>query len=295
MSETILIVDDEYANRFLLEQILSDYITVSLESAAAMWQYLEKQTADLILLDIMMPGQGGFETAKLLREKNEYMNIPVIFVTARIEAESLAKGFDVGGYDYIKKPFDETELLARVKSTLKKSIDQRTLNEFAFKDAITGLYNRRFLTDLILRETDKINRGLIKMSVAMYDIDYFKKVNDTHGHLCGDYLLKTFSSTIINSLRSYDIAVRYGGEEFLVLFPHLDKTDAGKAVERMRETHRSREYIFEGKTLSFTFSGGISDSTEFEVGPNILHDMIQRADLRLYTAKENGRDRIILN
>ena len=293
MAAKILIVDDEYANRFLLEQVLSEYDTTSVASAADMWQHLSGNPVDMILLDIMMPGQDGFETARALRENREYADIPVIFVTARREAEDLAKGFDLGGYDYIKKPFDETELLARVKSVIKKKKEQMILNEFALKDTITGMYNRRFLDDYIQRESDRINRGLLNISAAMLDIDHFKKTNDTYGHLCGDYLLKNFSRTIISSLRTYDIAVRYGGEEFLILFPHLNKNEAANTVERLRDIHRSTEYTFDNYDIAFTFSAGIADSSEFKPGPSIMTDIIQRADSRLYTAKDTGRDRVV--
>jgi two-component system, cell cycle response regulator len=294
MSDTILIVDDEYANRFLLEQVLSEYNTITVSSADEMWKYLSGKTADLILLDVMMPDQDGFETAKALSANPEYADIPVVFVTARSDAEDLSKGFELGGYDYVKKPFDEIELLARVKSTLKKRKDQKALNDFAFRDVVTGFYNRRYFDDLVRRESDRINRGLLKMAIAMCDIDFFKRINDTYGHLCGDYILKTFAQTIMNGLRAYDIAIRYGGEEFVILFPHLNKEAAGNVLKRTREIHDRTDYLFENRIIRFTFSAGIADSSEFIDGPLILGDMLQRADSRLYIAKNSGRNRVVL-
>jgi diguanylate cyclase (GGDEF)-like protein len=294
MPETILIVDDEYSNRYLLEQILSDYETISASSADEMWRCLSEKKIDLILLDVMMPGKDGFAAAKELGGNAEYKNIPVIFVTARREAEDIAKGFDIGGYDYIKKPYDEIELLARIKSTLKLSRQKIMLNNIALKDETTGLYNRRYLNDFIQSETEKINRGLLKMSVVMCDIDFFKRINDTYGHPCGDYILKKFSQMISHLLRNYDLAIRYGGEEFLILFPHIDKKEANIVIERMRDIQQSTEYLFDGNKIIFTFSAGIADSTEFEPKPEIINEMIQRADERLYEAKNTGRNKSVI-
>lgn len=294
MPETILIVDDERSNRFLLEQFLSGYATISAESAEEMWDRLSENKIDLILLDVTMPGMDGFEAAKELYKNSEYAGIPIIFVTARSESENIARGFDLGGYDYIKKPFDETELLARIRSALKKKQEQIKLNELVIKDTLTGLYNRRFLDDFIRRDTEKINRGLIKIAAAMCDIDFFKNINDTHGHACGDYILKQFCYTITDLLRTYDIAIRYGGEEFLIIFLHLDKNYAGKVIERMRKAQLDKEYLFDGRQISFTFSCGIADSAEFTANPSIINEIIQRADERLYEAKKSGRNRVVI-
>ena len=291
--ETILIVDDEYANRFLLEHILSECKCISVSSAEDMWTSLANNAIDLIIMDVMMPGQDGFDAARQLRETKEYAEIPIIFVTARRDVTDVVEGFDIGGNDYIKKPFDEVELLSRVKYSLKKRREQKNLNRIVITDAATGLYNRYFLDDHIRRETDKLVRGISYTSVAMCDIDHFKKTNDIYGHQCGDYILRLFSNTIKESIRTYDIAIRFGGEEFLVLFPSLYKNEATPIIERLRDIHHSIDHQYNGKNIPFTFSAGVADSSEVALNAEIFNGIIALADSRLYNAKQSGRDRII--
>ena len=293
MNEKILIVDGEASNIFLLEEILFDYELGSAVNSAEMKKYLEITVPDLILLDVVMPEENGYDLALSLSEIDEYKEIPIIFVTAKITGEDVKKGFDSGGYDYIKKPIEEFELRARIEAVLLRKKNEKKLIGKAITDSLTNMYNRRHFFKLLNQKIEYYKRESRSFSLAMFDIDFFKKINDTFGHLAGDYILKQFSKCILNEIRPYDVAGRYGGEEFVVVFDNSSKKEAVHIVERIKDIVTKKYFIYDSSKIQMTFSCGIVSNADF-VEKEITSDtLISLADNRLYNAKESGRNKII--
>ncbi|MCX7711392.1 MAG: diguanylate cyclase [Clostridia bacterium] len=291
----ILIVDDEKIN----VQVLTNQLTIQhyrTETASNGIEALEKireNDYDLVLLDIMMPKMSGYEVCKILREKYSAFDLPVLLLTAKNQPQDIVVGFDVGANDYIVKPFEKYELLARVKTllSLKKSVKEAIDNaRLANIDGLTGLNNRRNLFNLAAREFSAAKRYKRNLSVLMLDIDHFKQFNDTYGHDTGDEILKLVASTIQASARGSDIVGRYGGEEFSVVLPETDLEGARIVAERIRfavEALRMKNDTF--GELQCTLSIGVACCQDEAAS---LEDLFKIADHMLYKAKESGRNRV---
>ncbi len=290
----IFVVDDEQVNTRLLEAILSDYNVDSASSSSELYDLLKEGIPDVILLDIMMPGSDGLSIAQNLKDDIKYRDIPIIFISSLDSGSTVAAGFECGGDDYIKKPFDSSELQARVKRVLKNRERSNELYQKATRDSLTGIYNREFFMEHLTMMLKKAKRENINFSLGIADIDHFKKVNDTWGHLAGDVTLKRFVDLLTNSLRDYDIIARYGGEEFIFLINGVTKEEALSIVKRTAELLAVTE-IDKDKNIHITFSCGIADVTEAIGADNIGMCLLEIADRRLYAAKESGRNRIIID
>lgn len=288
----ILIVDDEPANIYLLEELLSDYNTISANSGYELFQELEKNFTDLILLDIMMPGIDGLMLANQLKDNDKYRDIPVIFISAKDSGADVAEGLNVGADDYIKKPFDDAELLARISKVLNNTKTKTELYIKATRDNLTGIFNREYFFESLSLRILKAYRERAGFSIGIIDIDYFKKVNDTYGHQSGDRVLKNLTQFISQSLREYDVFARYGGEEFIFLLDGLERNQAAIIIDRIREQVAVTE-IDPENNLRITFSCGLSDLFEAENQEDIADFLIKIADRRLYIAKSTGRNKIV--
>ncbi len=292
---TILVVDDSPSNRFIIKEMFSEYRVVEAINGSEMLVFIEKEIPDIILLDVMMPGEDGFSLAKKLSQSDRTKNIPIIFVTAKDSGADVVIGFNSGAYDYIKKPFDQDEMIARVKSVIYKSQKEKYLTEQSRTDSLTGIYNRRYFSERLSVEIERSKRNHEPISIAMLDIDFFKKINDTYGHQAGDYILKSFSVQINSQIRPYDILARFGGEEYIVLFPKIIKKDALSVLTRLQNVIQSFNFKFDEKCIKFTFSCGISDSLDFADSEISSDKIIALSDKRLYEAKRTGRNRIIID
>ena len=289
----VLIVDDVANNLQVLGTILSkqEYKVAAANNGEQAIKIAKKTLPDLILLDIMMPGIDGLEICARLKKDPGTKDIPVIFLTAKIEPEDIVKGFETGAVDYVTKPFNSTELLARTKTHLELKINRdllkiknEQLNVLAITDSMTGLYNHRYIIDSLSERIAEAKRYKQSLSVAMLDIDYFKKVNDKYGHLFGDFVLVRISTIIEESIRETDIAGRYGGEEYLIIFTNTDKKSALNTLERIRKSVEEEQWVKED--LVVTVSGGLSELKDEDYSK-----LIKKADKLLYKAKENGRNR----
>ncbi|MCJ7472518.1 MAG: diguanylate cyclase [Actinobacteria bacterium] len=289
----ILIVDDVVKNLQVLGTILSkqNYKIAAANNGEQAIKIANNTLPDLILLDIMMPGISGFEVCSRLKKDPRTKDISIIFLTAKIEPEDIVKGFEAGGVDYVIKPFNSIELLARVKTHLELKISRdllktknEQLRELAITDSMTGLYNHRYIVDSLSERIAEAKRYKQSLSVAMLDIDYFKKVNDNHGNLFGDFVLIRISTIIEESIRKTDIAGRYGGEEYLIIFTNTDKKSAFNTLERIRKSIEKEKW--DKGDLVVTISGGLSELEDEDYSK-----LIKKADNLLYKAKENGRNR----
>ena len=240
-----------------------------------------------------MPGLDGYEVCARLKEDEKTAHIPVLFLTAKTGKQDIAKGFAVGGLDYVLKPFSAVELLARVGAhiRLKMAQDQlrqknRQLGQLAAKDGLTGLYNHRTILEILQKRISESARHKSPLSIFMFDIDRFKAVNDTYGHKFGDQVLEEIAHAIQKGVRESDICGRYGGEEFLIILPNTPASKGYVLAEKLRK--KIKALTWPRKNLSVTISGGL---VSYQGGDT--DRLIIKADKLLYAAKQKGRDRIV--
>jgi len=295
----ILVVDDTESNIDILVELLGDdyEVMVSLDGEGAL-EIAQEDDIDLILLDIMMPEMDGYEVCNRLKEKEKAKHIPIIFLTAKSDEDSIEKAYDVGGTDYVTKPFRPKELLARVKKelTMQKLIQdlqqtQKELQELSVTDPMTKLYNRRYFSDLSLELVELTKRNNHELSLIMLDIDKFKNVNDTYGHDVGDEVIVDLATTLANEKRKTDIAFRIGGEEFVLLLPNTSSDGAEILAQKIRKIIESSAVnLDDNQQLKYTISLGVSI---FNINKDIdLQSVVKRADEALYEAKETGRNKV---
>lgn len=293
MNKKILVVDDNKLNLLLISQILEDedYQVVTLENGKDIFDKCKTIKPDAILLDIMMPEIDGFEVCKLLKEYPETTDIPIIMVTAKTDGEDLREAFQLGAFDYIKKPIDELEVIARLNSALKFSDQQKQLATMAMKDGLTDLYNHKLIKELFEREYSKAVREDHSIAFLMIDIDHFKNVNDTYGHTAGDKVIREVAEILHKNARLSDIVGRYGGEEFCMILPGVSDDSVQTICERIRETVEKHTFEVSDDSIHITISIGVcykspAHSSSYE-------EMIIQADKALYQAKNSGRNRIV--
>lgn len=304
----ILVVDDIPVNIQLMQKYLSPAgyeILVARNGEEALVQ-VENGRPDLVLLDVMMPKMDGFETCRILKSNDKTKYIPIIMVTALNEIEDKVKGIEAGADDFITKPFNKLELLARTKSLLriKRLHDQlqekvfqleqakERLRELAVKDGLTGLYNHRYFKRFLTQEINRANRHKSQVSLIMMDIDHFKNYNDTHGHLAGDEVLRNVAKLMTENIRSIDVAARYGGEEFVIVLPQTNKNAAKIVAEKLRTLVGNQKFQSEDTQPNgkITISMGVAT---FPENATDIEELIHQADQRLYHAKSLGRNCVV--
>jgi two-component system cell cycle response regulator len=303
MSNTLLVIDDSATLRFQVLEFLkdSDLFEIYLEAENGIdgFKALLNNDVDVVLCDLEMPGMDGQKFLGMQQSRSELRDIPVIMLTGREESKQKIKLLEHGASDYITKPFDASELLARVKVQLKiKSLQDNLkeqnhkLEELSNTDPLTQLANRRFLMQFLEREFPRSERGHHQLSLVMADIDHFKKINDTYGHQQGDLVLKAVAGTFLKELREYDLAARFGGEEFALVLPETDLKDATRVATRIREVIAAMSFEEPLQELKMTISLGVVTCPTKEV--TNINDLIRIADDALYTAKREGRNRVII-
>jgi len=245
-----------------------------------------------------MPEMNGAEFIRRLQDQRENRNIPVIVVTADEERATLHEALEVGATDFIRKPVDPTELIARTRNLLKLRGNQLELAEtvqrlhvLATTDMLTETANRRHFMERLDAEMARARRFEENLALAMLDADNFKRVNDAHGHAGGDLVLKALAATCKQMLRSHDIVGRLGGEEFAICMPATAKEKAEIVCNRLRETVGALEIESEGETIRFTVSIGVAD---YDRETDTLEAFMSRADKALYGAKDGGRNQVVL-
>ncbi|MBC8207084.1 MAG: diguanylate cyclase [Kiritimatiellales bacterium] len=292
--KTILIVDDMRTNALALASILKAEWTVKTtqDGKAALQIAEEDPMPDLILLDINMPGMDGYEVCRHLKESEKTRDIPVIFVTAKDDQKDEAFGLGLGAVDYIIKPVNKTIVKARIRNhlALRQALTELALNNeelerLATRDKLTGLYNRRRLDQLMAAEIERAWRYGRPLSIMLLDIDKFKTINDTLGHLVGDTILSETAKQLQNSVRSCDLVGRWGGDEFIIICPETTPDTALPLAERLCRDYAACEFTaVDGLTASF----GVASYRE----GRRADDLFSSADDALYRAKRNGRNQV---
>ncbi|MEY4579381.1 MAG: Response regulator PleD [Pseudomonadota bacterium] len=295
MARTILIIDDSPDIHALLRVRLRDEGAELIPTADPL-QALPLALAhqpDLVLLDVDMPGRSGFEVCKELKAHPETAPIPIIFLSGKLDQATKVAGLDLGAIDYVTKPFDPVELRARVRSGLRIKSLQDQLVALARVDALTGLWNRAYLDSRLAQEIAQARRSGRPLSLVMCDVDHFKRVNDTHGHTTGDAVLRSIGARLLASLRTSDVACRFGGEEFAVILPGIDAAGAAAAAERIRAVIAATPIDTGTLSLTVTASLGYADSDSFASDVDLMPaQLIEHADAALYAAKRAGRNRV---
>jgi two-component system cell cycle response regulator len=293
-----MIVEDSELTREMVKDTLSTkgYEVVEAHDGLEGIRLAYERNPDLIILDVVMPRMDGISLCNILSQGSETRDIPIIMLTSRTSSMDVKKGLDAGAVDYIKKPFDEIELLARAKSALrvksyKTQIDflKSKLNELSTTDELTNLKNAGYFWDYLNREINKIPRLQKPLSLIIIDIDNFKQVNDSFGHLAGDRVLKEIATILTVNLRKYDLLARYGGEEFVVVLIDTDEDGAFKVAEDLRKKIGENTFKEDGKDFHLSASAGVA-SVVPDMPKNSIStiSLFERADKALNEAKKNG-------
>lgn len=289
----ILIAEDETISRHLLESTLRrwGYEVVVAQDGSEAWRLLQAdERPSIAILDWIMPGLDGKEVCRRLRGLPPDSYVYVFLLTAKTGKENFIEGMEAGADDYISKPFDPGELQVRLRVANRIIELQQVLREQATKDPLTGLWNRGGVFHLLGQELERSKREGQSVGVVLMDIDHFKQINDTYGHLIGDQALRETAHRILTWVRPYDLLGRYGGEEFLLVLPRCGLEAATRVAERIHSHVRSMSIAVSQHRLSITLSLGVAIGNP--EAPLTLEALVQAADTALYRAKQNGRDRV---
>lgn len=296
MKKTVLVVDDSALIHRLLEVRLKDEAVELLHAmnGQAGIELARRERPDLILLDVHMPGLGGFDVCARLKDDPDTTMIPVIFITGAADSLDKVKGLDLGAVDYVTKPFEVAELRARVRAALRTVQYLKLLSQQAQIDGLTGLYNRACF-DLRLREVlSAAYRHHRAAGLLMLDIDCFKSLNDSYGHPFGDQVLECIAEMIRASIRTEDLPCRYGGEEFAVIAPDITPPGGKIMAECIHRNVASRVWRQRGDEFHLTVSIGVAETRGAEDIEAAVADVVGRADAALYQAKRSGRNRVVI-
>ena len=287
----VLIVDDDEDFTELISSTLGNegMLVKALNDPTHVLDVLEEYTPDLVLLDVMMPGILGFDVCKKIRGTGRWQDLPIIFLTAQTDLASRLSAFDCGGDDYLPKPVINVELLKRVKVRLDRARMQRERQD---RDLLTGLLLRRAFGDHLSALISESERHNFNFTLCLMDVDHFKKVNDSFGHMSGDRVLAYIGKLLRKRFRVEDLRGRWGGEEFMLAFKHERKETMQKALNRVLEELKKVEFKGDqGESFYTAFSAGMVD---FPEDGTTIHDLVLQADRRLYIAKANGRSQIVI-
>ena len=293
--QLVLLVDDVPKNLQILGNALKseDLAVAFATDGKKAIEYIEKKLPDLILLDIMMPDMDGYEVCKRVKDDPNTMHIPIIFITAMNDADDEYRGFELGGADYITKPFNPKLVQARIESQLRLKRKTDLLEKLSSIDGLTEIPNRRRFDETMTNEWARARRAQTHISLILIDIDFFKQYNDHYGHAAGDKCLQKVAKTLSKSLRRpADFVARYGGEEFVVILPEIDHESARSMAYKLKEIISQLELPHETSKISdhLTISLGLATTIPQQ---DQSHDiLLETADKYLYEAKSSGRNQM---
>ncbi|MBS4069262.1 MAG: diguanylate cyclase [Sulfurimonas sp.] len=299
----ILLVDDDRFMQRITEDALVrlGYRVDTAANGKIALKMLEKGDYPLVISDWVMPEMDGVELCRAIRDSHRQQYTYIILLTSQARQDDIIKGLEAGADEYLVKPVNPAELTVRIK-TARRIIDlerslQRSLGEIkrlSLTDALTGVFNRRYLDDRLLQELKRAYRYERPLSIAMLDLDHFKAVNDRYGHQAGDTVLRVCASQVRESIRGeVDWLARYGGEEFVVVLPETELNGALIVAERLRKMISGLIISEEGHEIRVSTSIGVASHTPIEQHLAVNADqLIHVADTCLYQAKQNGRNQV---
>ncbi len=284
----VLIVDDD--------EILAEHYRLTLASAGMLAEKvslprkvltaMQDLQPDILLIDFYMPECSGAQLARAIRYEEMWLGIPIIYLSAEDDPDEQIKTLDSGGGDdFLTKPISDARLIATVRT---RAAHARKVNELMSKDSLTGLLKHSSIKDRIAQEVERAHRNGKPMSMAMVDMDHFKRVNDTWGHPMGDQVIKTLAHLLRQRLRRQDSIGRYGGEEFAVVLPECSAADAMRLLDDVRQRFGEVRFIHKGNSFTVTVSAGVADSEQCADAQSLL----AAADAALYIAKKDGRNQV---
>ena len=295
----VLLVEDSAAIRALVRRMLvaGGHTVVEAAGGAAALTVCREQQPDVVLLDVEMPEMSGWDVLAAMKADPDLRDIPVVFLTGRSDTTDMVDGLRLGAHDYLRKPCEPTELLARVQAAarvkrLQDELRQRNqdLDRISRTDALTGLRNRRHVEEYLAKLTSLARRHLEPIAVLVIDIDHFKSVNDEHGHDAGDAVLREVAGRLQDSVRLEDMVGRWGGEEFLVVLPNTADRGAAELAERLRQVVAATPCrLADGDAVQVTISVGGAASLIDDAGR-----LVRSADAAMYEAKQAGRNRVVM-
>lgn len=295
----VLVVEDSAVIRALVRRMLvaGGHTVVEAAGGAAALAVCREQQPDVVLLDVEMPEMSGWDVLAAMKADPDLRDVPVVFLTGRSDTTDMVDGLRLGAHDYLRKPCEPTELLARVQAAarvkrLQDELRQRNehLDRISSTDALTGLRNRRHVEEYLAKLTSLARRYVEPIAVLVIDIDHFKSVNDTHGHDAGDAVLREVASRMLGSVRLEDMVGRWGGEEFLVVLPNTAEQGAAELAERLRQVVADTPCrLDDGDAVQVTISVGCAANLIDDAGR-----LVRSADTAMYEAKQTGRDRVVV-
>jgi two-component system cell cycle response regulator len=296
----VLFVDDRPSSFERLAPLLSQDHTVDVETSPADALFRAAQGEyDLLIISLDLDDFDGLRLCSQARSLERTRHVPILAIADPEHNTRLLRGLEIGVNDYLLSPVDKHELLARARTQIKKRryTDHLRDNvqhsiEAAIKDALTGLHNRRYMESHLATLAEQASGRGKPLALMMLDIDYFKSINDSHGHDAGDDVLREFAVRIRKSIRGIDLACRYGGEEFVIVMPETDLHVAGVVAERLRRSIAGEPFAIEKGTKHIEVTISIGLSTLERKGEPVA-DVLKRADTALYRAKHDGRNRVV--
>jgi two-component system cell cycle response regulator len=297
----VLIVEDkEFEQRRIEETLATDHdIVISVESGVEAMAMIAAHDFDVLIVSLNLSGEDSLRLCSHLKTAERTRSVPIVMVGEDEDMPRIAHGLEIGAHDYILRPVDRNELLARVRTQVRRKRFQERLRStyeislsMALTDSLTGLYNRRYLEVHLEKLLDKNHESKKSLAVLMMDIDHFKQVNDTHGHAVGDQVLKIFSARVKDSLRSFDLVARLGGEEFVAILPDVSEKKAFIIAERLRRAIADAPFECGAPSGPFTVTTSIGGAY-IDPEKHTSKEVLERADKCLYEAKNGGRDCVV--
>jgi two-component system, cell cycle response regulator len=293
MKPIILIVDGSKNIKQFLQDVLKDrYEVLFASNNDEMLGVLADRIPDLIFMDIIIPLEKCLDFISNIYKIDDYKNIPVILFVDRDGSEELVNELENRNLDYIKKPVDVNELRARIQLILKIKELENEIKFHSITDYLTCIYNRKYFFEIAKTTLDYSVRTSKKLCLAIFDVDFFKRINETYGNDAGDFILKEFADLIKQNIRQYDILARYSGEEFVLLLPDCKMKIGIEILSRIKDTLAITDFDYNGQKLNFTFSAGLV-SLDKETISLSIDELVFVADKRLSRAKNSGRNTIV--
>jgi two-component system, cell cycle response regulator len=304
----IMLVEDNPAQASVMKVFLENngHEVIHLENGNSVLKAVEELNPDVVLLNRVMHDIDGTQICRRLKQNRDTSGIPIILLAEKSDLSDKIIGLTSGADDYIRKPYDDEELSAVICARARTKSGWDALNKKARQlqemltrvetlanvDSLTGLFNRRRFAAVFDSEFKKAQRYQLHLSCAMLDIDFFKQVNDDHGHVAGDHVLRDTVKIIQNNIREVDTVARWGGEEFVILSPNTPKESARVVAERIREAVSRKKFRSLGDR-QVTVSIGIADRSDPTI--KTAEQLVKTADVALYEAKNSGRNRVMLS
>jgi len=289
-SASILLIDDDLSILIYLKEQFEQqgwHVFVASNREKAITAFYELKP-DCLILDVYMQEEDGFELLSYFNEQARQRFIPTIMISADNSRETRIKAFQMGADDFLAKPLDMEECLVKIERHLER---RKLFTEYLLVDELTGAYNRKYLTEVYKQQQTNYIRNKEAYCIAMIDLDHFKKVNDTYGHLMGDEVLQRFVKHVKSNIRTTDQLFRYGGEEFVLHLPRTNAEEAQTTLNRILSSFGKESFHINNQTFFVTFSAGIVEVSSESTLENILN----QADRALYTAKEKGRNQVVVS